>query len=57
MITFSIEWARDPAKHQLGGKYSKFGIVGYTNNSYDSDVEDKKSITRYCFFLEGAIIT
>ena len=33
------------------------GIVGYADSSYAGDLEDKKSITGYCFFLAGAIVT
>ena len=29
----------------------------YANNSYAGNLKDKKSITRYCFFFEGAIAT
>lgn len=32
------------------------GVVGYANSSYASDLEDRKSITGYCFFLGGAIV-
>ena len=32
-------------------------MVGYIDNSYASDLEDKNSIIRYCFFLVGAIVT
>lgn len=38
-------------------KYGLMGIVGYANNSYAGDPEDKKSITRYCFFLSKKIVT
>ena len=41
----------------MGGKYGIFGVVGYANSSYAGDLDDKKSISRYCFFLGGDIIT
>ena len=31
--------------------------MGYTNSSYADDIEDRKSITRYYFFLGGGVIT
>lgn len=31
--------------------------VGYANSSYTRDLEDRKPITGYCFFLGGAITT
>ena len=46
----------DLAEYQLGGKYSKFGVIRYEDNSYAGDLENKKSITRYYFFLGGAIV-
>ena len=56
-ITLYIEWSKDLVEHQFGGKYDEFGMVGYIDSSYAGDFEDKKSITEYCFFLRGAIIT
>ena len=50
----------------LGGKnlasyrksdYGLLRIIGYTDSSYTRDINDQNSITRYCFFFEGAIIT
>ena len=32
-------------------------IVGYTNSNYVGDLEDKKLITRYYFFLNRRIVT
>ena len=57
MITLDIEWGRDPAGHWSGRKYGKFGIVGYANSSYAGDLDDRKWITGYYFFLGGGIIT
>ena len=31
--------------------------MGYADSSYAGNLEDKKSITGYCFFLSGAIIS
>lgn len=56
--TLGIIWGRDPASHQdQEGKYGPFGIVGYADSSYAGGIEDRKSITGYCFFLGGAITT
>ncbi len=43
--------------HRSDEWYRKMGMVEYTNNSYAGDPKNKKSITRYCFFFGGAIIT
>lgn len=32
-------------------------IIGYANNSYIRDLEDKKLITKYSFFLGKKIVT
>ena len=56
-ITLGIEWGNDPAGHRSGGKYGELGVVGYADSSYAGDLEDRKSITGYCFFLGGAIVT
>ncbi len=37
-------------------RYGEMEVVGYIDNSYFSDFEDKKSITGYCFFLVEAIV-
>ena len=55
-ITIGIEWGRDPAGHRLRGKYCKFGVVEYVDSSYAGDINDRKLITRYCFFLERGIV-
>ena len=57
MITLGIKWGKDLAGYWLGGKYVEFGIMEYIESSYAGDLEDKKSITGYYFFLEGAIVT
>ena len=31
--------------------------MGYVDSSYAGDLKDRKSITRYCFFLAGTIVT
>ena len=33
------------------------GVVRYADSSYVGDIEDKKLITGYCFFLGGGVIT
>lgn len=57
IIMLGIKWSKGPAGHLLGEKYGDPGMVGYIDNSYASDLEDKNSIIRYCFFLVGAIVT
>ena len=56
-ITLGIKWGNNPARHQLKGRYEELGIVGYADSSYASNLKDKKSITGYCFFFAGAIVT
>ena len=56
-ITLGIQWGNDPAGHQLGGIYGELGVVRYADSSYAGNLEDRKSITEYCFFLGGAIVT
>ena len=38
-------------------KYREMGVMGYADSSYADDIEDKKSITGYCFFFDRDIIT
>lgn len=57
IITLSIEWGNNPAGHRLDGRYGELEMVGYANSSYAGNLENKKSITGYCFFLSGAIVT
>lgn len=54
--TMGIVWGKDPASHRESD-YGPFGIVGYADSSYAGDIDDRKSITGYCFFLGGAITT
>ena len=56
-MTLDIEWVRDLAGHQSEGNYGKFGVVEYVDNSYACNLDDRKSITRYCFFLARVIVT
>ena len=56
-ITLGIEWGNNPAGYRSGGKYGELGVVGYADSSYAGDLEDRKSITEYYFFLSGAIVT
>lgn len=56
--TLGIIWGRNPAGHRdQEDKYGSFEVVGYADSSYAEDVNDRKFITGYCFFLGGAIIT
>ena len=34
-----------------------FGLIGYENNSYIENFENKKSIIGYCFFINKAVIS
>lgn len=36
--------------------YDPIGIIGYADSNYIRDLEQKKSITGYCFFLAKRII-
>ena len=56
--TLGIVWGKDPAGHRnQEDKYGSFGVVGYADSSYAGDIDNRKSITGYCFFLGGAITT
>ena len=48
---------KDPASHQDNQTYNSLGLVSYTNNNYTGDIDDRKSITEYCFFFAKAITT
>lgn len=54
-INLGIVWGTDPIGHRE--KYGPMGVVGYADSSYAGDPEDRKSITGYCFFLGGGIVT
>ena len=56
-ITLGIEWGNNLEGHRVGEKYGEIGIVGYVDSSYAGNIEDKKSITGYYFFLGRGIIT
>ena len=56
-ITLGIEWGNDLLGHRAGEKYGEMDVVRYTDSSYAGDIEDKKSITGYCFFLDRGVIT
>ena len=55
-ITLGIKWDRDLAGHQLGGKYGKFGVVGYVDSSYNGELDNRKLITWYYFFFREGIV-
>ena len=53
-----IVWGKDLASYRnQEDKYGSFRVVGYADSSYVGDIDDRKSITEYCFFLGRAIIT
>ena len=56
-ITLGIEWGNDLVGHRAGEKYREMGVVGYADSSYAGDIEDRKSITEYYFFLNRGVIT
>ena len=56
-ITLGIEWENNLAGYRLGEKYRELGMVRYADSSYAGNLEDRKSITRYCFFLARGIVT
>ena len=56
--TLGIVWKKNPIRHRdKEGKYGSCGAVGYADSSYVGDIDDRKSITGYCFFFGGAITT
>lgn len=36
---------------------SPFGLIGYGDSSYAGDLEDRKSVMGYCYFINGAIVS
>ena len=34
-----------------------YGLIGYGNNNFAGDPEDRKSVMGYCFFLNGAVVS
>lgn len=53
-ITLGIMWSGDPADHL--NKYQPLGVVGYADNNFAGDANDRKSVTWYCF-IGGATTT
>lgn len=53
-IYLRIVWGADFTQHH--GKYGPIEIVDYANKSYVRDLKDRKSITGYCFFLDGTVV-
>lgn len=37
-------------------KSSSYNLTEYINSNYEDDLEDCKSMIRYCFFINGPII-
>ena len=56
IIILGVEWGNHPADDKAGEKYGEMGVIGYTDGSYAGDIKDRKSITKYYFFLGGGII-
>lgn len=55
-ITLGIKRSNDPVNHWSGRRYGVIRVMGYVNNSYAGNLENKKSITGYCFFFDETII-
>ena len=36
---------------------SPFGLIGYGDSSYAGDPENKKSVMRYCYFINGTVVS
>lgn len=34
-----------------------YGLIGYGDSNFAGDPEDRKSVIRYCFFLNGAVVS
>ena len=56
-IILGIEWENNPVGYKAGEKYGEMGILRYADSSYASDIEDRKLIPKYYFFLGGIVIT
>lgn len=55
MNTIKIIWGKDLASYQE--KYEFYKVIDYADSSYTGNIDIKKSITGYYFFLRGAITT
>lgn len=55
IISLRIVWGLDSIRHRE--KYHPIEIIGYVDSSYTRDLEDRKSITGYCFFFDRKIVT
>lgn len=54
---FGIIWGRNFIGHRdEKGKYGPYGVVSYADSSYVEDINNQKSINRYCIFF-GEVIT
>ena len=34
-----------------------FGLIGFASSNFADGPEDRKSVTGYCFFIAGALVT
>ena len=57
MITLGIESDKDLIDYEFRKKYRNPETLRYANNSYAIDIQDRKLITGYCFFLNEKIDT
>lgn len=56
-ISLAIKWENNPTSHWSSKRYKQLGVVGYVDSNYVKNLEEKKSITRYWFFLGRVIVT
>ena len=57
IITLDIEWGNNSTNHKTRKKYREMDLIGYADNSYIDDIEDRYLITRYYFFFGRGVIT
>ncbi len=49
--------AKDKGETKAPIAPSLFGLIGYGDSSYAGDPEDRKSVMRYCYFINRAIVS
>lgn len=52
-----MEWENNLIGHKAGEKYGEIGVVRYADSCYTNNIKNKKSVTRYYFFLSRDFIT
>ena len=56
IITLGIRWKNNLIGHRLREKYEDLKVIRYADSSYANNLENKKSITKYYFFISRAIV-